>query len=157
MNGPRFGVAVLLAVWAPWVGAGLFTNHEQEAAGAFAEGRFDEAAAGFTDPYRKGVALYRAGDYGASADAFAAVTREEVRTDAAYNRGNALLRAGRLEAAVAAYEEALTRQPDHADAEHNLGLARVLLADAATAPAEQEEQVEEQETPPEEQQEEEQA
>src|SRR5690606_34490008 len=36
--------------------------------------------------------------------------------DAAYNRGNALARAGRYEDAIAAYDEALRRQPGMADA-----------------------------------------
>ena len=43
--------------------AGWFSPPEQSAAVPFEEGNYDEAAAGFKDTYRRGVALYRAGRY----------------------------------------------------------------------------------------------
>lgn len=57
-------------------------------------------------------AAYRRGDFAAAARGFAGVPGP----DAAYNRGNALARAGRYEEALAAYDEALRQAPGMADA-----------------------------------------
>ena len=46
--------------------------------------------------------------------------------DAHYNRGNAMAHAGNLEGAIAAYDEALTRHPDHEDAVFNRELLEQL-------------------------------
>lgn len=59
-----------------------------------------------------GIDAFRAGDYAAAEAAW----RGLPEADAAYNRGNALARAGRYEQAVAAYDEALRRQPGMEDA-----------------------------------------
>ena len=58
-----------------------------------------EAAEGFSDSYRRGVALYRAGRYTEAGDAFENVEREEVKADALYNLGNAEFRRGDAKAA----------------------------------------------------------
>ena len=55
---------------------------------------------------------YRQGDFAAAARGFAGLPG----ADAAYNRGNALARAGRYEEAIAAYDEALRAEPGMADA-----------------------------------------
>lgn len=55
---------------------------------------------------------YREGDFDAAARGFAGVPG----ADAAYNRGNALARAGRYEEAIAAYDEALSAEPGMPDA-----------------------------------------
>lgn len=60
-------------------------------------------------------AAYRAGDFAAAARAFEALPG----ADAAYNRGNALARAGRYEDAIAAYDEALELSPGMEDAQAN--------------------------------------
>ena len=57
-------------------------------------------------------AAYRRGDFPAAARAFAGLPG----ADAAYNRGNALARAGRYEEAIAAYDQALRETPGMADA-----------------------------------------
>ncbi|MCY1426807.1 hypothetical protein D9M71_426360 [compost metagenome] len=69
------------------------------------------------------MALYQAGDYAEAAARFA-------QGDSAadhYNRGNALARAGELEAAIDAYESTLERQPDLAAAQKNKALVEALL------------------------------
>lgn len=71
----------------------------------------------------KGSALYRAGDYGRAADAFAKADS----ADAQYNRGNALARKGDLKDALAAYDKALERNPDNQDARFNRDLVKKLL------------------------------
>ncbi|MDP3366402.1 MAG: tetratricopeptide repeat protein, partial [Pseudomonas sp.] len=82
-----------------------------------------EAAQRFVDPQWQGKALYEAEDYAAAAERFA-------KGDSAadhYNRGNALAKAGELEAALDAYEQALERQPELAAAQHNKALVEQAL------------------------------
>lgn len=82
-----------------------------------------EAARHFENPQWQGVALYQAGDFAAAAQAFAQ------GNDAAahYNRGNALARAGELEAALDAYDQALEYQPDLQAALDNQALVEQAL------------------------------
>jgi Ca-activated chloride channel family protein len=70
-----------------------------------------------------GADAYRRHDYKAAADAWRAIPG----ADAAYNRGNALARAGRYEDAIAAYDEALRQQPGMADAQANRKLVEAAL------------------------------
>ncbi|WP_372879202.1 vWA domain-containing protein [Spongiibacter marinus] len=81
-----------------------------------------EAAELFRDPMWRGSAHYRAGNYAAAADAFA----ERDSADAHYNRGNALAKAGKLDEALKAYDQALQRQPDMTDAKANKALLEQL-------------------------------
>ncbi len=60
-------------------------------------------------------AAYREGDFATAARGFAGLPG----ADAAYNRGNALARAGRYEEALAAYDEALAAAPGMPDAVAN--------------------------------------
>ncbi|QNH03723.1 VWA domain-containing protein [Pseudomonas sp. B11D7D] len=85
--------------------------------------RPDEAAQRFVNPQWQGKALYEAEDYSTAAERFA-------KGDSAadhYNRGNALAKAGELEAALDAYEQALERQPELAAAQHNKALVEEAL------------------------------
>ncbi|MDG9757341.1 VWA domain-containing protein [Pseudomonas sediminis] len=82
-----------------------------------------EAAQRFVDPQWQGKALYEAGDYSAAAKRFA--TGDSAADH--YNRGNALAKAGELEAALDAYEQALERQPELAAAQHNKALVEQAL------------------------------
>ncbi|NIF16904.1 tetratricopeptide repeat protein [Pantoea sp. Cy-639] len=96
------------------------------------------AARHFDDPQWRGLALYQAGDFEGAAAAFA----QGNSAAAHYNRGNALARAGELEAALDAYEQALERQPDLKPALDNQALVQQLLqqrqakAEAEEKPAE---------------------
>lgn len=83
----------------------------------------ERAAKRFTDPAWRGMARYRAGDYLGAARDFAQAGGVENR----YNQGNALARAGRLEAAAQAYRDVLKLRPGHRDARRNLDLVRRLL------------------------------
>ncbi|WP_404361856.1 VWA domain-containing protein [Marinobacter sp.] len=83
----------------------------------------EAAAEQFDDPVWRGSALYRAEKYEAAADAFARADSP----DAHYNLGNALARAGELEKALAAYDQALATDPGHEDARHNRELVEDLL------------------------------
>jgi Ca-activated chloride channel family protein len=63
----------------------------------------------------RGIEQYRRGDFAGAAAQFARADS----ADAHYDRGNALAKAGKLEDAVAAYDEALKRRPGMADAAAN--------------------------------------
>ncbi|MDF9393239.1 MULTISPECIES: VWA domain-containing protein [Methylococcus] len=93
----------------------LWKRPDQRAAEAFEAGRFDQAAAGFHDPAWKSAAEYRAGNYEEAAHALEGLDS----ADAAYNRGNALAKSGRLEEALEAYKQAERLAPDDEDIRHN--------------------------------------
>ncbi|WP_375739547.1 VWA domain-containing protein [Pseudomonas boanensis] len=82
-----------------------------------------EAAQRFIDTNWQAFALYEAGDYAAAADRF---SQGDNAADH-YNRGNALAKAGELEAAVDAYDSALQRQPELLPAQKNKALVESLL------------------------------
>lgn len=71
----------------------------------------------------EGLEAYRAGRH----DEAERLWRGLPGADAAYNRGNALARAGRLEEALEAYDEALRRQPGMEDAVANRALVEAAL------------------------------
>ncbi len=102
---------------------GLWWRPDQQGAQAMAAGKPEQAAKLFEDPRWKAAAAYRAGHYQKAAELLA--KRQDPET--AYNRGNALARAGKLEDALHAYDQALKDAPHDADAEHNRELVRKLL------------------------------
>ncbi|TWF47825.1 VWA domain-containing protein [Neorhizobium alkalisoli] len=101
----------------------LWLTQDQQGRLAFERGDFTAAAILFTDPMWKGTALYRAGRFKEAAQSFAPLTTPDAR----FNRGNALLRLGSYEEAVAAYRQALQRRKDWPEAEANLAIAERLL------------------------------
>jgi len=101
-----------------------FQNSEQQAANAFEQKQYSDAAKLFTDPYQRGVALYKEGQYAEAIEAFGNVTHPQAKLKAQYNLGNAYFQEGEYEQAIKAYEQVLAAQPDHDDAQHNLALAR---------------------------------
>lgn len=101
----------------------LWQRPNQQGAQAFANGDMSEAARQFEDPAWRGTAHYRAEDYQAAAEAFAELDTAEAH----YNRGNALTQAGQYRQALMAYEAALQRNPEHADAAANRRIAQELL------------------------------
>src|SRR5690606_15155662 len=101
----------------------LWLTDDQQGQQALQQGDAQAAAEAFEDPLWKGSALYRAEDYAAAAEYFA----QHDSAQAHDNRGNALSKAGKLEEGVAAYDEALERQPDFPAAEANRELVQKLL------------------------------
>ena len=93
----------------------LWRRHDQQAAQALREGQPREALALARDPALRGAAAYRAEDYDTAIDALQPVDT----TDAQYNLGNALAKAGRYQEALAAYDRALALDPANADAKAN--------------------------------------
>lgn len=98
----------------------LWARPDQQASQALSRGDARGAARLYTDPAWKAVAQYRAGDYQQAVQ-----TLEGLDTAQAwYNKGNALARLGRYPEAIAAYEEALRRDPQMEDARYNRDLLR---------------------------------
>jgi Ca-activated chloride channel family protein len=101
----------------------LWKTPDQQGAQAYQEGNYDVAAGAFENPDWKASALYKAGQYDAAAQTF-----ETLQSPAAsYNLGNALAYAGKLEAALEAYDKALEQQPGDADTQFNRDLVASLL------------------------------
>lgn len=98
-------------------------NQEQQAQQLYNQQQFEAAAQLSEDPLRQGAAYYRAGDYQAAADSFA----QQDNAVGWYNRGNALAQLQQFEAAKEAYQTALNKRPDWAEAQQNLALMEELL------------------------------
>lgn len=108
----------------------LWQRPEQRAWQALQAGDAERAQQLAADPALRGSAAYRAGDYAAAIEQFG----QDSSARGHYNRGNALAQAGRLQEALAAYQEALQRDPEHADAAHNRDLLQQLLDQQSPQP-----------------------
>lgn len=93
----------------------LWKNKNQQALDQLQQEKAEQAAQTFTDPQWKASAQYKAGDYAEAAKGFAQNDSDVGH----YNRGNALAKANKLPEAIKAYDEALKRNPDFADAKKN--------------------------------------
>jgi Ca-activated chloride channel family protein len=102
----------------------LFLTPDQQGQRLFDAGHYQEGAQRFTDPMRRGAALYRAGEFEAASTAFGQVDSPE----AALNRGNALILLGRYQDAIGAYDRALQLRPDWVPAAGNRAIAEARLA-----------------------------
>jgi Ca-activated chloride channel family protein len=94
----------------------LWANRDQRALQALQQGDTGRARRLATTSGLRGAADYRAGDYAAAAKAFA--QGDDARSR--YNLGNALAKQREYEKAIAAYRQALQRDPKMADARANL-------------------------------------
>lgn len=101
----------------------LWLTRDQQGQRALQAGDAEAAAQLFENRDWAGTAAFQSGDYEQAAEHFAAGDS----ADNWYNRGNALARAGKLDEAINAYEEALKRQPGQTDIRDNLGLVKKLL------------------------------
>ncbi len=101
----------------------LWQRPTQQAAKAFAQKNFKGAAELTTDPDWQAAANYRAGNFKEAATALDSLSTARAH----YNRGNALARAGELEKAIKAYDQALEIDPAMEDAQFNRDLVEKLL------------------------------
>ncbi|MGB4333435.1 MAG: VWA domain-containing protein [Chromatiaceae bacterium] len=100
----------------------LWWRADQQGAQALAAGDPRQAAERFQRPDWRAAAQYESGEY----DQTLETLKDQAGAEAAYNRGNALARAGKLEEAIAEYDQVLAEAPDHADAQVNRELLRRL-------------------------------
>ncbi len=101
----------------------LWKNKNQQAYEKLQQEQAAAAAEQFDQPDWKASAHYRAGNYEEAAKNFA----KSDTADAHYNRGNALAKANKLPDAIKAYDQALERAADHAEAKKNRALVEELL------------------------------
>ena len=108
--------------------ADLWSRPDQQAAQALEEGDAARAAELFEDDQWKAAAQYRAGDFTGAVETFGTL-------DGAanwYNKGNALVGAGKLKEAIEAYKRALEIAPDMEDARYNQQLVGQMLKEMQT-------------------------
>ncbi len=98
----------------------LWQRRDQQVNTALKDGDTNRAQTLADTPLERGAVYYRQGQYQAAAQAFAA---GNTAIDY-YNRGNALAQAGEYQAAIAAYDAALTQDPQFADARYNRDLVQ---------------------------------
>ena len=114
----------------------LWQTRDQQGQAALQRGDAASAAALFENPEWRAQALFDHEQFGESAAALDGVTS----ASSAYNQGNALAKAGQLEEALAAYEQALARQPEMTDARFNRDLVEQLLKQQQSQQREQSQQ-----------------
>lgn len=113
-----------------------FKNSEELGKQAMEEGNYETAIQEFKDPYRAGVAYYRAGNFEEAEKMFLASSREEVSLSATYNLGNSLAQQQKFKEAIAAYEDVLKRCPEHMEAQENLELVKALMQEQESSQSE---------------------
>jgi len=97
----------------------LWFTPDQQGQQLMDKGEYQKAAGKFTTPESTGAALFLAGDFEKAASVFG----RSASAEAHYNRGNANIMLGDYEAAIDAYQSALSRRPDWPEAEQNLQIA----------------------------------
>ena len=113
----RKGILVIgFLFWATSANAGFFLNDNQEGLVAFNNSDFATASQKFKDSEWKGASDYRQGDFETAYKEFA--KKSDVRS--LYNQGNALAKGGKIDEAIAKYEEVLKIDDKHEDAKFNL-------------------------------------
>jgi Ca-activated chloride channel family protein len=128
----RFCLFILLLVQAPSASAfewaDLWFTPDQQGQRLMDKGEYLQAAEKFKTPEQIGVALFMAGDF----ESAASVLGRAGSAEAHYNRGNASIMLGQYDAAIEAYQKALSKRPDWPEAEQNLQIA--ILRKQALAP-----------------------
>lgn len=109
-------IAAGVCLLCPAAEASFFFNADQDGLRAFNNQDYPTAAETFEAPEWKGASYYRQGKYD---KAYAEYAKGSGET-ALYNQGNALAKGGRIDEAVAKYEEVLKLNPNHEDAKFNL-------------------------------------
>jgi Ca-activated chloride channel homolog len=114
----------------------LWLTADQQGQRAMTQENPESASQLFENPDWAGTAAYRSGDYERSAQHFST----QQSADALYNRGNALARAGQLDAAIEAYQQSLDIKPEQQDALENLALLEQLKQEQQDQQQDQSEQ-----------------
>ncbi|WP_160154086.1 VWA domain-containing protein [Microbulbifer sp. ALW1] len=116
---------------------GLLLTPDQQGQWFSFRQNYRRAAASFQDQYRKGYALYQAGQFEDAANQLAEVNTPE----ATFTRGMAMAKTGQYEGAVAAFEQVLQLDPEFPGAQENLALTKKIIAYMKDARGEEEEEL----------------
>lgn len=124
----RYWGAILLSLFGFTTGQAMtwqdgWVTPDQQAAKLWNAGEFSKAAQLFQREDWRAAAAYRAGDYQRAAQNFLNLQTLEGN----YNAGNAFALAGQYQAAIAAYDKVLHRDPQHTDALFNREIVQKLL------------------------------
>ena len=129
----NFSIPAKQAVAFEW--RDLWKTKDQQAAEAYANENHELAAGLFEEAGWRGAANYRAKNY---ENAVASFSTSDT-PDGHYNRGNALALAGNLPEAIAAYDIAIARDPEHSDAIFNKEVVERLLEEQESEQGENQE------------------
>ena len=129
----NFSIPAKQAVAFEW--RDLWKTKDQQAAEAYANENHELAAGLFEEAGWRGAANYRAKNY---ENAVASFSTSDT-PDGHYNRGNALALAGNLPEAIAAYDIAIARDPEHSDAIFNKEIVERLLEEQESEQGENQE------------------
>jgi len=108
----------------------LWQNKDQQAAQAYKNNQFEQAATLFENPDWKAAANYNAGAYDKALESLVPkpeLGNERKNANVLYNQANALAKSGQLEPAIKAYEKALALNPEDTDAKYNKELVEKAL------------------------------
>ena len=94
----------------------LWYTKEYQAQKEYDKGNFTDAAQGFEDPLRKGVAYYKAGDLISAKTAF----EKDTTNQGLYNLGLVYAKLGQLDKSQEIFEKVLQQDPSNKDAATNL-------------------------------------
>ena len=101
----------------------LWQTKDQQAQQAYQNKQYEQAAKLFDNAEWKAAAQYKAGQYDKSLESL----KNSRTANSDYNLGNALAQSGQLEAAIKAYEKALSENPADEDAKYNKELVEQQL------------------------------
>ncbi|ABC31478.1 uncharacterized protein containing a von Willebrand factor type A (vWA) domain [Hahella chejuensis KCTC 2396] len=93
----------------------LWSTPDQRGWEFYQDNKYEDAANAYNSALGKGAAYYRAGDYAKAEAEFSKLDSAQAH----YNRGNSLALQQRYQEAIKAYDEALQRNPDMAEAAEN--------------------------------------
>ncbi|WP_321346716.1 VWA domain-containing protein [Halopseudomonas oceani] len=142
-------LVAVCALWLPQPASAmswsdLWQRPDQQAAALLANGKPAAAAALFDDPQWRAQALLDSGDYAAAAAVWGALAEQQPdNAELHFNHGTALALAGDYQQALAAFEQTLTRAPDHTAARHNRQQVEAYLAEQQAQQNEAEDQASE--------------
>lgn len=106
-----------------WQWNDLWQTRDQQAYEAYQRGDHSQAAELFENPGWKAASEYSSGQYQKTIETLNDVNSKTT----AYNRGNALARAGQFPESLKAFDQALELDPDNEDARYNRDLVQKLL------------------------------
>lgn len=118
---PALTVFVILAGGVAWIkqGRNFWSTRDRRAQRMMASGDTQSAVDTFADPFRRGVAQFRGGDFKSASSTFAGLPD----SDAAFNQATARIMLGQYETAVKLLDQVLAEQPDRQDAIINREIA----------------------------------